>query len=63
MNINHYCAELDYLSPMSSCGENASWLGRNFSWLIIVLFIVVLLVNHYFFNRGYDFNTYWGDYK
>lgn len=58
-----YCCEIDYLAPGQSCGEPVSWLGRNYNWLIFSLFIVVLLVNHFVFNKGYDFDNYWGDWK
>jgi hypothetical protein len=63
LNCDSYCCDLDYIAPGTSCGEKTSWLGLNYSWLVFLLFVVVLLLNHFIFNKGYDFNRYWGDFK
>lgn len=60
---DHYCCSIDFLPAGSSCGEKVSWLGLNYSWIVILLFVVVLVINHFVYNRGYDFNKYWGKYK
>lgn len=62
-DCDHYCCTIDYLPPGSTCGEPVSWLGRNYSWLVITLFALLLLVNHLLFNKDYDFDKYWGDWK
>lgn len=60
---DHYCCTIDFLPPGFVCGEEISWLGANYSWLVLLLFIITLLINHFVYNRGYDFNKYWGKYK
>lgn len=62
-DCEEWFCELDFLAPGQSYGEATSWLGRNYSLLVSLLFILVLLVNHIVFNKGYDFNKYWGDFK
>ena len=32
-------------------------------WLVFLLFIITILLNHYLFNKNYDFDKYWGDFK
>jgi preprotein translocase subunit SecG len=59
----HMCCEIDFLAPGQSCGEPTSWLAKNYSWLVFVLFVIVLFINHFSFNKGYNWDRYWGDFK
>lgn len=63
LGCQDFCCTLDFIPPMSSCGERPSWLARNYSSSVVFLFLLVLLLNHLFFNKGYDFDKYWGDWK